>query len=48
MGLGELGEDPTDSVSGEVLRDEAEKVRETSESSAELDAEEKGVFASDV
>lgn len=35
-------------VSGVVLRDDAEKVKETSESSAELDAEEKGVFAKDV
>ena len=37
-----------DSVSGEVLRDEAEKVSERSESSAELDAEERGVLASEV
>lgn len=43
-----LGVEPTDSVSGEVLRDEAEKVSETSESSAELDAEEKVVLAREV
>lgn len=43
-----LGDDSTDEVSGEVLRDEAENVRETSESSAELDADEKGEFAKEV
>lgn len=35
-------------VSGDVLRDEAENVSDTSDSSAELDAEVKGEFARDV
>ena len=43
-----LGVDSTDEVSGEVLREEAENVRDTSESSAELDADEKGELANAV
>lgn len=43
-----LGANSNEEVSGEVLREEAEKVKDMSDSSAELDAEEKDEFAKEV
>lgn len=48
LGSTGLGDDSTDEVSGDVLRDDAEKMREAPESSAELDVDEKGEFANEV